>query len=70
MCRDVDAAEGILVTPIGFSELAYNRAENDQMEIILNILSLEELHDLQEYLAIPYATKIWLCNSTSIWMDS
>lgn len=55
MCRDVDAEEGILVTPKGYSELAYNRAENDPSEIILDILSLEDLQNLQGYLAIPYA---------------
>ena len=55
MCSDVDASEGILVTPKGYSELAYNRAENDPSQIILDILSLEDLHHLQGYLAIPYA---------------
>lgn len=55
MCSDVDASEGILVTPKGYSELAYNRAENDPSQIILDILSLEDLHHLQGYMAIPYA---------------
>ena len=55
MCSDVDASEGILVTPNGYSELAYNRAENDPSQIILDILSLEDLHNLQGYMAIPYA---------------
>lgn len=55
MCNDVDVTEGILVTPKGYSELAYNRAENDPSQIILDILSLEDLHHLQGYLAIAYA---------------
>jgi len=55
MCSDVDVSEGILVTPHGYSELAYNRAENDSSQIILDILTLEELHHLQGYIAIPYA---------------
>ncbi|MCL3782751.1 restriction endonuclease [Prolixibacteraceae bacterium JC049] len=55
MCNDVDVSEGILVTPKGYSELAYNRAENDPSQIILDILSLEDLHHLQGYMAIPYS---------------
>lgn len=55
MCSDVDASEGILVTPQGYSELAYKRAENDPSQIILDILSLEDLYHLQGYMAIPYA---------------
>ena len=55
MCGDVNASEGILVTPNGYSQLAYNRAENDSSQIILDILSLEDLHNLQGYMAIPYA---------------
>lgn len=55
MCSDVDASEGVLVTPQGYSELAYNRAENDPSQIILDILSLEDLYHLQGYMAIPYA---------------
>ena len=55
MCSDIDASEGILVTQNGYSELAYSRAENDPSQIILDILTLEDLHHLQGYMAIPYA---------------
>mgnify|MGYP006424406617 CR=1 FL=1 len=55
MCHDIFASQGILVTPKGYSELAYNRAENDPSQIILDILSLDDLQHLQGYMAIPYA---------------
>lgn len=55
MANDINADEGILVTPLGYSQLAYERAENDPSQILLDILSLEELKDLQGYGAILYA---------------
>lgn len=55
MARDINADKGILVTPIGYTELAYERAENDPSHIILDILTLDELKEFQGYGAIPYA---------------
>jgi len=55
MANDIKADYGILVTPIGYSELAYNRAENDPTSVLLDILTLEELKELQAYCAIIYA---------------
>lgn len=37
MATDVNADYAMLITPIGYSELAYNRAENDKSSIYLNI---------------------------------
>jgi len=58
MCNDVGALEGVLVTPKGYSELAYNRAQNDPSQIILDILSLEDLHRLQGDGAIVYQEEL------------
>lgn len=55
MANDINADEGILVTPHGYSKLAYERAENDPSQILLDILSLDELKRFQGYGAIPYA---------------
>ncbi len=55
MSKDINADFGILVTPIGYSELAYNRAENDTSSILLDILTLKKLKQFQGYYAIPYA---------------
>lgn len=55
MANDVDADIGILVTPLGYSESAYNRAEYDTSSILLDILTVEELKDFQGHWAIPYA---------------
>lgn len=55
MANDINAHEGILVTQVGFTQLAYERAENDPNQILLDILTLEELMYFQGYSAIPYA---------------
>lgn len=55
MARDINADKGMLVTPIGYTELAYERAENDPSHIILDILTLEEIKEFQGYCAVPYA---------------
>lgn len=55
MANDINADNGILVSPKGYSELAYNRAENDPTTILLDILTLNELKEFQGYIAIPYA---------------
>lgn len=54
MAKDVNAEEGILVTQHGYSELAYERAENDPSQILLDILTLDELKHYQGYGSIPY----------------
>lgn len=55
MANDINAHQGILISPKGYSELAYNRAENDNSNIVLDILNLDELKFLQGMTAIPYA---------------
>jgi hypothetical protein len=55
MSNDVNADEGILVTPHGYTKLAYYRAENDPSQILLDILTLKQLKNYQGYCAIPYA---------------
>ncbi len=55
MANDINADFGILVSPKGYSELAYNRAENDPSPILLDILTLKDLKQFQGYCAIPYA---------------
>lgn len=55
MSNDINANEGILVTPLGYSKLAYERAENDPSQILLDILNIDELKYYQGYGAIPYA---------------
>jgi hypothetical protein len=55
MAKDVNADKGVLVTPIGYSKSAYNRAEYDDSTILLDILTLDELKKYQGYCAIPYA---------------
>lgn len=55
MSNDINADEGILVTPHGYSKLAYERAENDPSQILLDILNLEELKRYQGFGAIPYS---------------
>lgn len=55
MANDINAHQGILISPKGYSELAYNRAENDNSNIVLDILNLDELKFLQGMLAIPYS---------------
>lgn len=55
MTNDINAHHGILISPKGYSELAYNRAENDNSNISLDILNLDELKFLQGMTAIPYS---------------
>jgi len=48
MSNDVNADEGILVTPHGYTKLAYYRAENDPSQILLDILTLEQLKTIKD----------------------
>jgi hypothetical protein len=54
MANDINADFGILITPLGYSELAYNRAENDPSKILLDILNLDDLKSAQGFCAIPF----------------
>lgn len=58
MAKDIDADRGILVSPKGYSKLAYNRAENDESEIALDIMTLDEWGDFQSDVAMPYSGSI------------
>ena len=55
MVKDIDADYGILVSPKGYTELAYQRAEYDPSPILLDLLTLKDLKEFQGYFAIPYS---------------
>ncbi len=52
--EDVGADKGIIVSEKGFSKAAINRAHNGNVNIEVDILSLGELQQFQNYCAIPY----------------
>jgi len=55
MLSDVDAHKGLLITSIGFSRGAINRAFHDPIDLELDILNFKELGHLQGFGAIPYS---------------
>ena len=52
--RDTGANTGIMVALEGYTPAAVNRAHNDDLDIILDVLNLEELKSFQGETAIPY----------------
>jgi len=52
--RDTGANTGIMVALEGYTPAAINRAHNDDLDIILDVLNLDELKTFQEEAAIPY----------------
>ncbi len=76
MASDVNADIGILVSPLGYSKSAYNRAHHDTSSILLDILTVEELKIFQGHLAIPYSGENgvilspafgWIIDATQRW---
>ncbi len=58
MVADIGADKGIMITEMGYSEAALQRAFNNPDHIELDIYSLGELtHTLQSHIAIPYSGK-------------
>lgn len=55
MLDDIGAHKGILVTQIGYTDAALNRAYFGASDIELDILNFEQLKSFQGRLAIPYA---------------
>ena len=57
LTRDVEAHTGMLVALEGYTPAAVNRAHNDDIDIILDVLSLDELKEFQGHAAIAYSGK-------------
>lgn len=55
MLEDIEAHKGLLISKVGFTEAAFNRAHFSPSEIELDILNFEELQAFQSHGAIPYA---------------
>ncbi len=55
LTRDVEAHTGMMVALEGYTPAAVNRAHNDDLDIILDVLNLEELKACQGFAAIPYS---------------
>ena len=53
--QDLKASKGILITNIGYTKAAYNRATYDSQDIELRIINFEDLDDFQGFMAIPYS---------------
>lgn len=55
LTRDIEAHTGMMVALEGYTPAAVNRAHNDDLDIILDVLNLDELRAFQGFAAIPYA---------------
>ncbi len=55
LVRDVGAHKGVLVTNVGYTAGALKRAQSEEWDIELDILTPAELMEFQAKLAIPYA---------------
>lgn len=53
--QDLKASKGILITSIGYSEAAFNRATYDSQDIELRIINFDDLDKFQSFMAIPYS---------------
>jgi hypothetical protein len=53
--QDLKASKGILITNIGYSDAAYNRATYDTQDIELRIIDFKDLDEFQSFIAIPYS---------------
>lgn len=52
---DLKASKGIMITNVGYSEAAYNRATYDTQDVELRIINFCDLDKFQGFLAIPYS---------------
>lgn len=57
MLSDIEAHKGMLITNVGYSKAAINRAYYDPSDIELDILNFNELSEFQSEVAIPFAGK-------------
>ncbi len=55
LMRDVEAHTGMMVALEGYTPAAVNRAHNDDVDMILDVLNFEELKVLQGFAAIPHS---------------
>jgi tetratricopeptide (TPR) repeat protein len=55
LTRDVEAHTGMMVALEGYTPAAVNRAHNDDLDMILDVLNLNELKEFQGLTAIPYS---------------
>lgn len=55
LLQDVGITRGMMISPIGYTEAALARAFRDDVDVDLDILSLEELKHRQAHGAIPFA---------------
>lgn len=64
LTRDVEAHTGMMVALEGYTPAAVNRAHNDDLDIILDVLNLEELKAFQGPTAIPYSGEygVWIAS--------
>ncbi len=53
--HDLKASKGILITNIGYTQAAFNRATNDTQDIELRIIDFKDLDKFQAFCAIGYA---------------
>ena len=62
LTRDVEAHTGMMVALEGYTPAAVNRAHNDDLDIILDVLNLDELKAFQGPTAIPYSGEygVWI----------
>jgi tetratricopeptide (TPR) repeat protein len=62
LTRDVEAHTGMMIALEGYTPAAVNRAHNDDLDIILDVLNLDELKTFQGPSAIPYSGEygVWI----------
>jgi hypothetical protein len=72
LTRDVEAHTGMMVALEGYTPAAVNRAHNDDLDIILDVLNLDELKEFQGPTAIPYSGEygVWIAAPFGWVMDA
>ncbi len=55
LLRDVGVDRGIMISPVGYTRSALDRAFRDDVDLDLDVITLAEFRQWQSSLAIPYA---------------
>ena len=55
LTQDVEAHTGMMIALEGYTPAAINRAHNDNLDVVLDVLSLDDLKEFQGPTAIPYS---------------
>jgi hypothetical protein len=55
LLQDVGAPQGVMISPVGYSKAALARATRDDVDLDLDVLTLDEFRQWQTAIAIPYA---------------